>query len=58
MLDTIAFGRPGAGEWVIIAIIILLLFGKRLPEIVRGVRTLITEFKRGLKGIDDEFGRR
>lgn len=50
----IAFGMPGMGEWVIIAIIGLLFFGKRLPEVGRSLGIGIVEFKKGLKGIETD----
>lgn len=39
---------------VIIAVFGVLLFGKRLPEVGRSLGKGIVEFKKGLKGIDDE----
>ena len=45
---------PGAGELLIIGAIALLLFGKRLPEVARGFGKSIVEFKKGIKGIEDE----
>ncbi len=50
----IAYGMPGMGEWVIIAIIGLLFFGKRLPEVGRSLGIGIVEFKKGLKGIETD----
>ena len=45
----------GMGELLVILIIALLLFGAgRLPEIARSFGKAIQEFKKGLKGIDDE----
>ena len=41
-------------EWVVIGIIGLLLFGKRLPEVGRSLGKGITEFKKGLSGIDED----
>ena len=49
----LAFGMPGPTEWMIIAGIGLLLFGKRLPEVGRALGQSIVEFKRGLKGVGD-----
>lgn len=54
MLYPIAFGMPGGAEWLIIAAIGLLLFGKRLPEVGRSLGKGIVEFKKGLKGVEDE----
>jgi sec-independent protein translocase protein TatA len=33
----------------------ILLFGKRLPEVGRSLGKGIVEFKKGLKGLEDEF---
>ena len=54
MLYPIALGMPGGAEWIIIAAIGLLLFGKRLPEVGRSLGKGIVEFKKGLKGVEDE----
>jgi len=53
---TLAFipNVPGWGELLIIAFIGLLLFGRRLPEVGRSLGKGIVEFKKGLRGIDDE----
>ena len=51
---TLAFTMPGTFEWIIIAGIGLLIFGKRLPEVGRSLGKGIVEFKKGLKGIEDE----
>ena len=43
--------RLGIGELVLIALVVLLLFGaKRLPEIGRAFGDAIREFKRGTRG--------
>jgi sec-independent protein translocase protein TatA len=52
---TLGFGFPGHMEWVILLVIGLLLFGKRLPEVGRSVGRSIVEFKKGIKGIEDEI---
>lgn len=44
-------GLPGL---IIIAIIALLIFGKRLPDVARNLGKGIVEFKKGVKGIEDE----
>jgi sec-independent protein translocase protein TatA len=45
----LAFGFSG-WEWLIILIVALLLFGRRLPDIMRGLGSSVKEFK---KGMDD-----
>ncbi|MCC8189969.1 MAG: twin-arginine translocase TatA/TatE family subunit, partial [Planctomycetes bacterium] len=47
---------PGGVEWVVIGLVALLLFGKRLPGIARSLGQSLTEFKSGLAGkldVDD-----
>jgi len=51
----LGFGMPGGWEWLIIAGIGLLLFGRRLPEVGRSLGRGIVEFKKGIKGIEDEI---
>ena len=42
-------------EWVIIALVVLLLFGgKKIPELMKGVGKGVKSFKDGMKGIEDE----
>ena len=41
---------PGGIEWVVIGLVALLLFGKRLPVIARSLGQSLTEFKAGLSG--------
>lgn len=48
------FHMPSMGEFIVIAAIGLLLFGKRLPEVGRSLGKGIVEFKKGLKGIEEE----
>ena len=44
------FGPLGPMEMVIIGMVVLLLFGTRLPSVMRSLGFGITEFKKGLKG--------
>src|SRR5437764_718534 len=42
-------------DWVIVGIVALLLFGtRRLPELGRSLGKGIVEFKKGLKGLEDD----
>ncbi|MDR1259614.1 MAG: twin-arginine translocase TatA/TatE family subunit [Tannerellaceae bacterium] len=46
----------GTGEIIIIAIIVLLLFGgKKIPELMKGIGKGIKSFKDGVKGLEDDI---
>jgi sec-independent protein translocase protein TatA len=42
------FGLGGGWHWIIILFVALLLFGRRLPELLRGLGGSVREFKKGL----------
>jgi sec-independent protein translocase protein TatA len=47
-------GLPGGSEWIIILLIALLLFGSRLPSVMRSLGQSVNQFKKGLKEVEDE----
>lgn len=51
----LAFGFPGSWEWILILIVALLIFGRRLPDVARSVGKSIVEFKRGIKDVHDDI---
>ncbi|MFZ4429688.1 MAG: twin-arginine translocase TatA/TatE family subunit [Phycisphaerales bacterium] len=54
-MNTLGFiGNLGPWEWIIILVLGLLIFGKRLPEVGKSLGKGIVEFKKGLKGVEDE----
>lgn len=57
MQPTLAIFTPSPPELLIVAIIALLLFGKRLPEVARSLGKGIIEFKKGVQGIEDDVDR-
>tara|TARA_B100000902_G_scaffold399598_1_gene471262 strand:- start:3402 stop:3593 length:192 start_codon:yes stop_codon:yes gene_type:complete len=50
-MSTIIFlGMPGGSEWIIIAIVILVLFGgRKIPELMKGLGSGIKQFKQASK---------
>ncbi len=42
------------GEMIIVMVVAVLLFGKRLPEVGRSLGKGIVEFKKGLRGVEDD----
>ncbi len=52
----VLFGyMPGPLEFVIVGVIVLLLFGNRLPSVMRSMGRGVIEFKRGVQGIEDDI---
>lgn len=51
------FQNIGPWEVIIIAVIALLLFGRRLPEVGRSLGKGIVEFKKGLRDVQDSVER-
>lgn len=42
-------------EWIIIALVVLLLFGgKKIPELMRGLGKGVKSFKQGLHDVEEE----
>ena len=47
-------GNLGAGEIIVIALIVLLLFGgRKIPELMKGLGKGVKSFKDGMNGIDE-----
>ena len=50
MSGVIAIAMPQGGEWLIILVVALLLFGaKKLPDLASSMGKSVTNFKKGLK---------
>ena len=56
-MDQLLFlGNLGTGEIIIIALIVLLLFGgKKIPELMKGIGKGVKNFKDGVKGLEDDI---
>ena len=56
MNNFLFLGNLGTGEIIIIALVVLLLFGgRKIPELMRGLGKGIKSFKDGMKDIEKEI---
>ncbi len=47
---------PGGGEWILIFVVVLLLFGgKKIPELMKGLGKGIREFNNARNSIEEEI---
>ena len=46
-------GLPGGWEWIVILIVALLIFGKRLPDIARSMGKSLSSFKKGIREAEE-----
>ncbi len=53
---SLLFGNLGLSEVLIIAFVVLLLFGgKKIPELMRGIGKGVSSFRQGMNEIQDEI---
>lgn len=56
LLNILLFGLPSGGEWIFVAIAVLLLFGgKKIPELMRGIGGGIREFNDAKKNVKEHL---
>ena len=56
MNELLFLGNLGTGEIVIIAIVVLLLFGgKKIPELMKGIGKGVKNCKDGVKRLEDDI---
>ena len=51
----LAFWSVGPWEVIVIAIVALVVFGKRLPEVARSAGKAVTTFKKGLHEVEEDI---
>lgn len=49
------FGNLNPMEMIVVVGVAILLFGRRLPEVGRTLGKGIVEFKKGIRGLEEEF---
>ena len=56
MNNLLFLGNLGAGEIIVIALIVLLLFGgKKIPELMKGLGKGVRSFKEGVNNIEKDL---
>ncbi|MCX5632550.1 MAG: twin-arginine translocase TatA/TatE family subunit [Phycisphaerae bacterium] len=53
--NIMAWGSIGWAELLVVLVIALLIFGKRLPDVARSLGKSLTEFKKGMNETKDEI---
>lgn len=55
MITPLLFGSIGLPEVLLIALVVLLLFGgKKIPELMRGLGKGVRSFKEGMKDVEED----
>ena len=56
MTNLLLFSMPGGGEWLIILLVVVFIFGgKKIPELMRGIGKCVREFNAAKANLQDEF---
>lgn len=58
-MNTLLFlGNIGAGEIILIALVVILLFGaKKIPELMKGLGKGVRSFKEGISDIEKDINK-
>lgn len=53
---TLSFiSMPGTPEMIVILVIGLLIFGRRLPDVGRSIGKTVVEFRKGIREVEDDM---
>lgn len=52
-IPPLCFISPGPFEMAVVGVIAVILFGSRLPSVARSMGKSLTEFKKGIAGVED-----
>lgn len=56
MSPVLLFSLPGGGEWILIILVVLLLFGgRKIPELMRGIGRGMREFNDAKNSVRSEI---
>jgi sec-independent protein translocase protein TatA len=55
MMPFAFLGTFGPWEMAIVGMVCLLIFGNRLPSVMRSLGQSVTEFKKGISGVQEEI---
>ncbi len=55
MMPLAFFQQIGPPELLVIGFVTLMIFGNRLPSVMRSLGKSVTEFKKGVSGIEDDL---
>ena len=53
----LAFWTPGPGEIILIALVMLVVFGNRIPDVMRSLGRGLSQFKKGIRDTEVEVRR-
>jgi len=55
--ETLMFFGGSIGPWelLVVMLVVLLVFGRRVPEVMKSLGKGVTQFKRGLRDVEDEI---
>ena len=58
MNNLLFLGNIGAGEIILIALVVILLFGaKKIPELMKGIGKGVRSFKEGINDIEKDINK-